>query len=473
MSTTPAVEVHEAEFRKVLGLRDLVLTQILNVVGLGWVGVAAKLGPSHVFFWLLAVVSFYLPSAAVVIYLNRLRPLEGGLYVWARDGFSEFVGFMTAWNIWLNAVVLISEIGIQSITVLSYVTGPELASNRWITTGASCLLILALMLVTSAGMDVGRWVNGAGGVILLVIFAALIALPFRNLASGRLPEYHPFALAMPTASLMSLNILAKISFGALSGFDYVAIFAGECKDAARSIGRSVIIAAPIIALMFILGTSAVRAFVPADKLDLVSPISQTLSMGTIPSDPGARLIPLVILGILACTIAQQNVSFAGTSRLPLVAGWDHLLPRWFTRLHPKRRTPTNSIVFVGAITLGIGLASLIGVGNQEAYQFLQNTAGVFYAFAYLVMFALPLFGFRHLHSRPPLWLKAASASGLLMTLLSVILSIFPVVEVVNRMAFMLKVASLIAVTQFLGAAIFLAYRRRGADQSVAARSADS
>ena len=67
----------EAALRKELGLGDLVLAQVLCVVGSSWVGVAAKLGRAHVVFWLVAMLAFYLPLAAVVIYLNRLMPLGG------------------------------------------------------------------------------------------------------------------------------------------------------------------------------------------------------------------------------------------------------------------------------------------------------------------------------------------------------------------------------------------------------------
>src|SRR5262249_57243404 len=83
------VEARSASLKKELGVRDLALTQILFIVGLTWIGVAGKLGPPHVVFWLLALVLFYLPSAAVVIYLNRLMPLEGGLYQWATLGFNQ------------------------------------------------------------------------------------------------------------------------------------------------------------------------------------------------------------------------------------------------------------------------------------------------------------------------------------------------------------------------------------------------
>src|SRR5262245_65687143 len=86
----------EAALRRDLGVSDLVLTQILFIVGLPWVGVAAKQGPAHVIFWLIATALFYVPSAVVVIDLNRRLPLEGGLFQWAQIGFSDLVGFLVA-----------------------------------------------------------------------------------------------------------------------------------------------------------------------------------------------------------------------------------------------------------------------------------------------------------------------------------------------------------------------------------------
>src|SRR5438105_14014059 len=83
------VEQHSAQLKKELGVRDLALTQILFIIGLTWIGVAGKLGPSHVVMWLAAAVLLYLPLTAVVIWLNDLMPLDGGLYQWAKLGFNE------------------------------------------------------------------------------------------------------------------------------------------------------------------------------------------------------------------------------------------------------------------------------------------------------------------------------------------------------------------------------------------------
>ncbi|MFY9820074.1 MAG: APC family permease [Thermoanaerobaculia bacterium] len=457
------VEARSNVFRKELGLTDLMLTQVLFIVGLPWIGVAAKLGPSHVVLWLLAMVFFYLPSAAVVIYLNRVMPLEGGLYQWAKLGFNELLGFLVAWNLWLFAILNTSEIGLQVTQYLRYVFGPEseaLTSSKWFIGVVSLALIGALVLISTVGLGVGKWVHKAGGALMLFTFFAILALPWLNLAHGTLPAYHPLRIEMPVVSLMSLNLLGKMGFGALGGFEYVAIHAGECRDPVRSITRSVWLAAPVIALLFILGTSSVLALIPQSQIDLIAPIPQVLSEGFRTLNLVLPIATTTILALLCIRIAQSSVTFVGNTRLPMVAGWDRLLPDWFTRLHARYKTPVNSILFVGAATLFLGLVGLIGVGKQEAFQLLWNASGVFYSLTYLVLFAIPLFGLRGVQPRPTPWLKLCALSGLLMTLLYVAVSVVPIIQVESRLLFAVKISGLILVTNGVGLGIYLAFGRR-------------
>jgi glutamate:GABA antiporter len=457
------VEGHSRSFRKELGLTDLALTQVLFVVGLPWIGVAAKQGPSHVVLWLLAIVFFYLPSAGVVIYLNRIMPLEGGLYQWAKLGGGELLGFLVAWNLWLFAIMNISEIGLQVTQYLRYLIGPESdrwSGNRWVIAAVSCATIGALMLLTIVGLRAGKWVHKAGGALMIGTFAAIVALPWLHRARGLLGAYHPLHTEVPVLSLMTLNLFGKMGFGALGGFEYVAIHAGECRDPVRAITRSVALAAPIIAVMFILGTSSVLALIPRQDIDLIAPIPQVLSAGFSSLPFAAAVAPAAILALLCIRIAQSSVMFAGNTRLPMVAGWDRLLPEWFSKLDDRYQTPVNSILFVGAATLALGLAGLIGVGKQEAFQLLWNGSAVFYALTYLAMFALPLFGLRGLAGAPPPWLKIAALSGLLMTLLYLALSIVPIIEVGSRWSFALKISGFIVLANLLGLAIYLASGRR-------------
>ncbi|HEX8285295.1 MAG TPA: APC family permease [Pyrinomonadaceae bacterium] len=464
------VEGRSAVFRKELGLWDLVLTQIVFVVGTIWVGTAAKLGDEQLFFWLLAIATFYLPLAAVVIYLNRLMPLEGGLYQWAKLGLGEFVGFMVAWNLWVFAILVMSGIGLSVVTNLSYAFegGRWIAESGWFVTLFSCALVGAMVALSTRGLAVGKWVHNAGGALILLTFLALVALPFISLWRGTITEYHPFVFAVPAFSLSntelfktSLNIYSKLALGALTGFEYVAILAGECKTPARNIGRSVVIAAPVIALMFILGTSSVLAFFRPDEVDLIGPIAQVLTRGFgMLGAFAAGAVSLVIMAVVGRQVALMSIYLTANARLPMVAGWDNLLPAWFTRLHARHRTPVNSIVLVGALALGLGLLGLVGVGMQEAYQLLENAATIFYALSYVALFAVPLFGAARVGLRAPLWLKIAAASGLLVSLLGIALTIVPIVDVVSPYVFAAKLVAVTLAFNLAGAALYRAGRRR-------------
>jgi amino acid transporter len=457
------VEAHSAELKKELGVRDLALTQILFIIGLTWIGVAGKLGPSHVVLWLLAILLFYLPMAAVVIYLNQLMPLEGGLYQWAKLGFNPTVGFLLAWNLWLYVIVFTSEIGIQCATYLSYAIGPGAAwmtSSTWFVALSSAVVLALMALAATIGLAVGKWVHNVGGVFMLIIFAVLIVLPFIGLATGHLREFHPFRTNIPKVSLFNLNILGKMGFGALGGFEYMAILAGETRAPARAIRRSVFIAAPLIAIMFIMGTATVVAYIPADQIDLVGPMPQVLRVGFGPFGIAGSLVTIAILMTLAMRLAQVSVSFTAVTRLPMVAGWDRLLPAAFSKLHPRYRTPVNSILLVAGCAFVIALLSQIGVGQAEAFQLLFNGGGVFYALASVVMFAIPLFGLRGVTSRPSLLLRVASWSGLLMTLLYIVLAVFPIIKVESVSGFALKIVSMIVVMNLVGVGILVAARRR-------------
>ena len=457
------VEAHSATLKKELGVRDLALTQILFIIGLTWIGVAGTLGPSHVVMWLLAMVFFYLPMAAVVIYLNQLMPLEGGLYQWAKLGFNPTVGFLLAWNLWLYVIVYTSEIGLQCATYLSYALGPGAAwmtSSNWFVALSSAVILTLMAVAAIIGLSVGKWVHNTGGIFMLIIFGILILLPFLGLATGTLREFHPFRTTLPKWSLLNLNLLGKMGFGALGGFEYVAILAGETRAPAKSVRKSVLIAAPLIALMFILGTATVVAYVPTEQIDLIGPMPQVLRAGFGPFGLAGPLVTIAILMTLAMRVAQVSVSFTAVTRLPMVAGWDRLLPAWFSRLHERHRTPINSVILVAVCSFALSLVSLIGVGRAEAFQLLFNAGGIFYARAYLVMFAIPIIGLRGVTPRPPRWLQVASWSGLLMTLLYVVLSVFPIIKVASVATFAFKVGSMILVMNLVGVGILVAARRR-------------
>jgi glutamate:GABA antiporter len=458
------IEAHSKDLRKPLRLRDLVLMQILFVVGSSWVGTAAKLGQSHLFFWLLAIFLFYIPQAAVVIYLNRLMPLEGGLYQWAKLGFNDFTGFMVAWNLWLLSITVIALGGMFVTINLSYAIGPAAAwlpNSKWAVSLISTALVGGLALVAVRGLSLGKWVHNIGGFAMVVAYGALLVLPFVSLARGELKSYHPLAIAAPTVSMFfCLNIFTKLAVGALSGFEYVAIFAGETRSPGRDIGRSVMIASPVIALLFILGTSSVLAFIGDKEIDLIGPVPQTLRLGLHFFPFAGAIASLGIILMTIRTISATSVHLSGSSRLPMVAGWDRLLPVWFSRLHSKYKTPINSIAFVSAVTLTIAIASQIGAGIQEAFQLVDNAANVFYGIVYATLFAIPLAGAASIRSAAPVWLKFAAVCGFGVCLLAIFYTIYPIIDVPNPLLFGAKIAIVTVIANALGIAIFLSAGKR-------------
>jgi len=455
------VEARSAVFKKELGLFDLVLTQVVFVVGTFWVGWAARLGHEQNIFWILAIVTFYLPLAAAVIFLNRLMPLEGGLYQWSKIAFNDFLAFMVGWNLFVFAITILAGAGLVVTTNLSYAFGvAKMRESPATITLVSFLLVTGMVVAATRGLAFGKWVHNVGGVVHLLTFTTLILLPFIAFAAATGAGYKPFALQFPTFSEYNINVASKLALGALTGFEYIAILAGETRSPARNIGRSVVIASPIIALMFILGTSTVVAFVPRDHIDLIGPIPQVLSIGFGAMGWVGTIASVAILGIAVRTIALMSIYFAGNTRLPMVAGWDRLLPGWFSRLHPKYKTPINSILFVGIVTLVLGLLSLTGVRAQEAFQLLDNAGGVFYALTYLALFAIPLFGMKALGVRAPWWLKIACASGFIVTLVYIRFSIVPITDVVSPLAFAVKIVSTVLLANVVGVVIYVLGKRK-------------
>jgi amino acid transporter len=445
--------IQEASLRKELGLRDLVLAQVLCVVGSSWVGIAAKLGRAHVVFWLVAMLVFYLPLAVVVIYLNRLMPLEGGLYQWAKAGFGEMAGFLTAWNLWVYAVIVTGAIIFVVPTDLSYMLGPR---GAWIPGSKIATLLLtgtvmtAITLVAVRGLDIGKWLHNTGSVMILLAYVILLGLPVWALLRGSIHHFEPIPWEWPKLDWLSLAVFGQMTVGGLSGFEYVAILAGETRSASRTIGQSVVLSAPVIALMFILGTSSVLAFIGNQPINVIGPIPQTMRLAL--GSNGAA--PFAILLLLARAVASASLIFTGLTRLPMTAGWDNLVPRWFTRLDPRRRTPVNSILFVAAMVMLLILLSMTGVGEQEANQLLATSSIVLYAIAYVALFALPFAGSRELRRALPVWVRVVSVFGFAASAVSLFIAVYPIVDVVSRAAFAAKVCAVVAVANMAGVVIY-------------------
>jgi amino acid transporter len=380
---------------------------------------------------------------------------------------------MCAWNFGMWALLAVSNVGIMTAASLSYALGPRAAwmeDSHTLIAALTVAIFIAILWVNVPGLGIGRWVAHFGTAVTVAVTVLLMALLFLHPhASPVHPHVNPqapFSLAMPALTLFSVNIFTKIAFNALTGLEQVAVFAGETRDSGRTIMRSAWIAAPIVAAIYMLMTGSILSYIPAARVDLTGPVPQLLaaafSGGGSPGaiDWGLLLSRAAILALALATIAVFSVVVAETSRLPMVAGWDKMVPAWFTRLDPRWKTPTRSLAVIVALAIAVGLLATVDTGAQEAYQLVSSANNVFYGVYYLMMFAIPLVVGGRFGARAGFWLKAASVSGLLVTLLAMGFNLLPIVEVASRWMFAAKVMGTALALNAVGVAIYWNGTRR-------------
>ena len=456
---------------RVLGLRDLIPMQILIVLGPSWTGTAAHQSGTQVAFWLLGALTLFLPLAVVIQYCVRIWPYEGGVYQWTKHAFGPFAGFLSAWNLGAWVLLLGSALGVQTASGLSYALGPSAA---WIAESRPFILTLNLVIfsmifvVSVFGLRLGRWISHFGTAATLLVVALLVVLlivhPHTTPGQPHVAPQRPFSTAFPVLTLVSLNLFSKIAFNGFTALEQVAVFAGETRDAARSILRSAWIAAPLIAAIYILMTGSILSYVPAAQVDLVNPIAQVIAVafGSDASaagpDWGQLLGRGAILALTLALIAQAAVYIAEISRLPMVAAWDHLLPPWFTRLNPRYGTPTRSLATIVLLAVLMALLASYDAGAAEAFQLLATCGFVCYGVSYLLMFSVPLllgtrFSLRS-DLRVPLAVRFACLCGASVTVLAMIFNLVPIVDVPSTGMFALKVGGATVLLNLLGALVY-------------------
>ena len=454
--------------KRELGLRDLVPMQILLVVGITWAGNAAHVGGTHVWYWLLAIVTMFVPLAAVVGWCATVWPYEGGVYQWVKYTFGPFAGFLAAWNFAMWSLMAISNVGILTATSLSYGLGPRttwMENSHAVIVALTLGLFVLILLINLPGFGIGRWVAHFGTAVTVGVTLLLLGLlfvhPGATAVRPHVSPQAPFSLAMPVVTLMSVNLFTKMAMNALSGLEQVAVFAGETRNPGRTILRSAWIAAPVIAVIYILMTGSMLDYTPAEKVDLTGPIPQVLATAFAPLGKGGAGVNWglllgrgTILVLAVALVAQYVVLVAETSRLPMVAGWDSLVPKWFTRLDPRWKTPTRSIAVIVGAAVVLGLAATSGAGAQEAFQLISSAGNLLYGVYYILLFAIPLaVGMRadmRGKVRAGFWLKLAGVSGIVVTVLSMVFNLLPIVDVASTWVFAVKVVAAAVVLNVIG-----------------------
>jgi glutamate:GABA antiporter len=453
------------QLRKEMGFWDVLLFNIATVLGPRWIAAAAHNGTSSISLWVLAAVFFFVPSALVINELSSRFPNEGGLYVWSKEAFGDFHGFVAGWCYWIYTVFYFPGLLLASASMSAYVIGQNgaaLEHNRAFLLWVSLGLLLVAVVLNIIGLNIGKWLQNAGGVstyLPLLILVGVAGLLWMGHGSV---THFTRANLMPVWNWDTVNFWSQIAF-AFTGLELVSAMSAEVRDPQRILPRAVYAAGVLIAAMYIVGTLAVLALVPAGDVSATSGVFHAITVGSI-------ALKIGFLGVLAAVLVTVGnaggvgSTVAGIARVPFVVGIDRYLPAAFGKVHPRWKTPYVSILVQAIVSGLILLISQINETTRGAYQFLVDAAIILYFIPFLYMFAAAIKlakrrdRVENLHAvlipggMPGVWL--ISGVGFLIVLVGIAVSLVPPGDSADKFGFEMKLVGGTVVAIALGLGLY-------------------
>jgi len=385
----------ETRFIKAMGLTDVVLMNIVAVVGMRWIARGARAGPASVTLWILSWAAFCVPLAASVAELARRYPDQGGVYVWVRRAFGSGHGFICGWCLWVNNLFYF-----PSVLLFGAANFAAMGGANWAAMGATRTYVVIFVLagiwiaalVSIVGLRTGKWLQNVGTAGVWVPAGLLIGCGvFAAVRYGFATPFTPSSM-VPTGNVLDTVSLWSAMCFAFSGFEITSFIGQEIKRPERTIPLGVLVAGVATTVIYIAGSASVLAAVPFESLKELSGITDAVQLVTARvgiTGIGALTGLLLTLNALAGTASWT----AGAARVPFAAGVDAALPPAFARLHPRFRTPHVALIVQSLAASLIFLASLfVSVAGsttsiQDAYDILVNLTILIYFVPYLYLFA--------------------------------------------------------------------------------------
>jgi glutamate:GABA antiporter len=459
----------EPALKRGLGFRDLTLFYVVSGLSVRWTATAAAAGPGTLVIWIVGLVGFFIPLATSVLELSSRYPQEGGLYVWTREAFGDFSGFIAAWTYWMSNLPYFPGVlyfGAGSVLVAFGARGQSFAASAtyYAVFSIACLAIITGLNIL--GVNVGKWLNNTGSVGSVVPLAALVVLAAVSAWRFGPVAHFTWADLLPHFSLSNAIFWATIFF-AYGGCEAGSFMGDEIENPRRTIPRALLAGGAVLAVGYLAGTAALLSAVPREALRGpdgfvvgVRALCDRLGLGWLIA-PLALLVGLNAIGGAAAFLSS-------TSRLPFVAGVDHYLPAAFGRIHRRFGTPWVAIAVYGLASVILALLSQAGATVRGAYAVLISMSIIAYFLPYLLLFASMI----RLQSRPaaPEVMRVPGGRRVAVTLagigfactsLTIVLSVIPPAEEEHKALAVAKV--LIATAALIGAgvAVFvLAARKR-------------
>ena len=448
MSQSPVAD-SKNQLRRVMGFWDVLLFNVASVVGPRWIAAAAHNGTSSISLWILAATLFFLPTTFVLAELSTRYPSEGGLYAWSKEAFGEFHGFVAGWTYWIYTFFYFPGLLMASAAMMAYVGGPStayLAQNRTFLMCGSFFLIFLAVFLNIIGLNIGKWLQNAGGIGTYVpplMLAAIAAYLWHMHGSV---THFTWANMLPTWDWNTVNFWPQIAF-AFGGLELASAMSEEVRDPRRTFPRAILGSAISIAFLYMIGTIAILAIVPAANVDPKSGVFQALTSGSAIVGVGFFAIVASVFNVFG-SAGGIGTTVAGVSRIPFVVGIDRYLPSAFGKIHPKWKTPWISILVQAGISCAILLLIQINETANSAYQILVDAGSILYFIPFLYIYAAFIrLSYRANRDaggeavlvpggRMGVWI--AGLLGFFVVLFGIVLSFVPPLESANKLVFEAK-----------------------------------
>ena len=458
---------------RALGRRDLVLLFVVAVFNLNVVPSIAGNGGVTIWLWIISLLLFFWPQGIAVIELAHRYPGEGGVYLWAKEVFGDFHGFLSGWCYWTNNMLYVPTVMLYFVGVSVYVLGPGhqgLSENKIFASIASLTLLTILMVFNILGLGVGKWINNLGAIGTFIAAAVLIGLGIVVCAHfGTTISAADFKL--PATPKAVLNSFGVICFG-LVGLELASVMGDEIKDPRHTLPGAVALGGILSGALYI-GATLTLLIAVGKNVNVLQGIVQAVThmagrvgIGWI-SIPFALMLSLSIAGI-------GSAWMGGSARIPFVAGLDSYMPSWLGRVHPRYATPYAALILQGIVSAILVILNFASAGVQETFQKLLSLAVVLQLVPFLYMFGA-LLKFAIAESNPKgqygrATLLFAGASGLLTTTLGIALVFFPAQQITSLWQYELWMVGGTLFFVGLAAFFFFVYGRRKAPQAVGLRN---
>lgn len=373
--------------QKPLRIFNIVMINVIAVDSLRSLTFSAEYGFTLVFYYFLAALTFFIPTALVSAELATAWPNKGGIYVWVREAFGDLAGFIIIWLQWVYNIVWYPTILSFIAATLAYLINPSLADSKLYMLLVIIVVFWGATFVNFYGMRISSLVSTLGallGTLFPMLF--IIGLGIFWWLKGNPSQIHFTTTEFfpKLTSVTDLSFLTAVLFG-LVGIEMSAVHADEVKNPGRVYPRALLVSTIIILLSLILSSLAIALVIPKRELNVVTGLVQAFVI-FFAAYHLSWMGPIITLLIIVGGIGSVATWIIGPTKGLLVAAQDGSVPPLFG-ITNKRGVPVTLLIFQATIFTLLCTVFLLMPTVSSSYWVLTAMTAQLAMLVYVALFA--------------------------------------------------------------------------------------